>query len=82
MLIDDLIEKLKELKKEHGNLEVILWTQKDAWSYDEHDIAEVYLDEDPDEVSMIVIQGGDKTGSEDERQETDTGDWKLFGIEE
>lgn len=82
MKLDDLITKLKELKDKHGNLKVILWTQKDAWSYDEHDIAEVYLDEDPDEVSMIVIQGRDKTQSEDERQETDTGDWKLFGIEE
>lgn len=82
MKLDDLITKLKELKDKHGNLKVILYAQRDAWSYDEQDIAEVYLDEDPDEVSMIVIQGGDKTRSEDERQETDTGDWKLFGVEE
>lgn len=56
MLIDDLIEKLYELKKEYGNLEVILWTHKDAWSYDDHDIAEVYHDG-----YEIVIEGKEKT---------------------
>lgn len=63
MKLDKLIEKLKELKKEHGNLEVILWTQKDAWTYDEHDIAEVCHDGD----ESIVIAGEDKTEGKNER---------------
>lgn len=59
MRIDDLIEKLYELKKEYGNLEVILYTQSDAWSYDEHDIAGVYRDDEDD--NLIVIEGKEKT---------------------
>lgn len=64
MKIEFLIEKLKELKKEHGNLEVILWTHKDAWSYDDHDIAEVYHDG-----YKIVIEGEEKTGDKTEGKE-------------
>ena len=59
MMIDELIEKLYELKKEFGDLEVELFTQKDAWFWDDHDVGEVYLSED----GKIVIQGKEKTGS-------------------
>lgn len=59
MKLDDLIEKLYELKKEYGNLEVILFTQSDAWSYDEHDIAGAYRDDEDD--NLIVIEGKEKT---------------------
>ena len=63
MLIDDLIEKLYELKKEYGNKEVILWTQRDPWSYDEHEIDKVYYTENGfwDTKDIIAIQGKDKT---------------------
>ena len=61
MLIDDLIEKLYELKKEYGNLKVILWAQQDEWYWNDHDIAEVYHDGD----ALIVIQGKDKTGDKE-----------------
>lgn len=61
MKVEFLIEKLKELKKEHGNLEITLWTQRDPWSYDNHKIAEVYYDGD----KLIVIQGKDKTGNKE-----------------
>lgn len=62
MKIDELIEKLKELKDVVGNLEVILWTQRDAWSYDEHEIDEVYYAKDGfyDTKNVIAIQGKDK----------------------
>jgi hypothetical protein len=56
MMIDDLIEKLCELKREFGEQEVKLFTQKDAWFWDDHDIGEVYLSED----GKIVIQGKEK----------------------
>lgn len=59
MKVEFLIEKLKELRKEHGNLEVILWTQKDAWSYDMHKIDMIYQDNAD---NLIVIQGEEKTG--------------------
>lgn len=62
MKIDFLIEKLKELKKEHGNLEVILWTQKDAWSYDMHKIDMIYQD---NRDNLIVIQGKEKAGDKE-----------------
>lgn len=58
MKIDFLIEKLKELRKEHGNLEVILWTQRNAWSYDMHKIDMIYQDNAD---NLIVIQGEEKT---------------------
>lgn len=57
MKIDELIEKLKELRKEHGNLEVILWTQRDACSYDDHTIADIYYDGG----ESAVIHGDTKT---------------------
>ena len=63
MKIDFLIEKLKELKKEHGNLEVILWTQKDAWSYDMHKIDMTYHDNAD---NLIVIQGKEKKTEDQE----------------
>jgi hypothetical protein len=59
MLIDDLIEKLHDLKREYGNLEVILYTQKDAWFWDDHTVEDVYYAEDD---NAILIQGEDKTG--------------------
>jgi hypothetical protein len=62
MKIDFLIKKLKELKKEHGNLEVILWTQRDAWSYDMHKIDMIYQD---NKDNLIVIQGKEKTGDKE-----------------
>lgn len=62
MNIDELIEKLKELRKEHGNLEVILWTQRDAWSYDMHKIDMIYQD---NKDNLIVIQGKEKTGDKE-----------------
>lgn len=62
MKIDFLIEKLKELRKEHGNLEVILWTQRDAWSYDMHKIDMIYQD---NRDNLIVIQGKEKTGDKE-----------------
>jgi hypothetical protein len=62
MKIDFLIEKLKELKKEHGNLEVILWTQRDAWSYDMHKIDMIYQD---NRDNLIIIQGKEKTGDKE-----------------
>lgn len=58
MLIEDLIEKLYEFKKEYGNLEVILFTQRDAWSYDMHKIDMLYQDNAD---NLIVIQGEEKT---------------------
>ena len=58
MLIDDLIEKLYELKKEYGSQEVTLYTQRDAWSWEEYNVDEVYHD---DEDNLIVIQGKGKT---------------------
>lgn len=61
MMIDDLIEKLYELKREYGDREVELFTQKDAWFWDDHDISEVYFSED----GKIVIQGKEKTGGEE-----------------
>lgn len=65
MLIDDLIEKLKELKKEYGNKEVVLWTQRDAWSYDEHEIDKVYFTENGfyNSRNVIAIEGKDHDGS-------------------
>lgn len=62
MKIDELIEKLKELRKEHGNLEVILWTQRDAWSYDMHKIDMIYQD---NRDNLIVIQGKEKAGDKE-----------------
>lgn len=59
MLIDDLIEKLYELKREYGNKEVILYTQRDAWSWDDHNVEDVYYAESD---HAIIIQGEDKTG--------------------
>lgn len=58
MKLDDLIEKLYELKKEYGNLEVILWTERNAWSYDMHKIDMIYHDNAD---NLIVIQGEEKT---------------------
>lgn len=63
MKIDELIEKLKELRKEHGNLEVILWTQRDAWSYDMHKIDMIYQD---NRDNLIVIQGKEKKTEDQE----------------
>lgn len=62
MLIDDLIEKLYELKREYGNKEVILYTQRDAWSWDDHNVEDIYYAEDD---GKIIIQGEDKTENED-----------------
>lgn len=62
MKIDGLIEKLKELRKEHGNLEIILWTQRDAWSYDMHKIDMIYQD---NRDNLIVIQGKEKAGDKE-----------------
>ena len=62
MKVEFLIEKLKELRKEHGNLEVILWTQKDAWSYDMHKIDMIYQD---NRDNLIVIQGKEKAGDKE-----------------
>ena len=59
MKIEFLIEKLKELRKEHGNLEVILWAQRDTWSYDMHKIDMIYHDNVD---NLIVIQSKEKTG--------------------
>lgn len=59
MMIDDLIEKLYELKKEYGEREVILYTQMDLWLWDVERIEKVYYTE---EDGKIVIQGkGKKT---------------------
>lgn len=62
MMIDDLIEKLYELKREYGNKEVILYTQRDAWSWDDHTVEDIYYAEDD---GKIIIQGEDKTENED-----------------
>ena len=58
MLINDLIERLYELKREYGSQEVTLYTQRDAWSWEEYDIDEVCHD---DGDNLIVIQGKRKT---------------------
>lgn len=63
MKLDDLIEKLYELKKEYGNLEVILWTQRNAWSYDMHKIDMIYQDNAD---NLIVIQGKEKKTEDQE----------------
>lgn len=60
MMLDELIERLWELKRAYGEQEVKLLTQKDAWSWVEHDIDEVSYDGD-----KIVIEGKDKTKSKE-----------------
>lgn len=55
MTIDELIERLYELKRAYGEQEVKLLTQKDAYSWDDHDIDEVIYNGDE-----IVIVGTDK----------------------
>lgn len=62
MLIDELIEKLYEIKRAYGSQEVTLYTQRDAWSYEEYEVDEVYHD---NEDNVIVIQGKDKTGGKE-----------------
>lgn len=58
MLIDELIEKLHELKREYGSQEVTLYTQRDAWLWEEYNVGEIYHD---DGDNVIVIQGKGKT---------------------
>lgn len=58
MLIDDLIEKLYELKREYGSQEVALYTQINAWAWKEYNIDEAYYD---NRNNLIVIQGEGKT---------------------
>lgn len=60
MMLDELIERLCELKRAYGEQEVKLLTQKDAWSWDEHNIDEVYFSGDD---RAVVIEGKDKTES-------------------
>ena len=64
MMLDELIERLWELKRAYGEQEVKLLTQKDAWSWDEHDIdgTGVYFSEDD---RAVVIEGKDKTKSKE-----------------
>lgn len=61
MMIDELIEKLYELKKEFGEQEVELYTQERNRFWDEHDIDEVYFSEE----GKIVIEGKRKTECEE-----------------
>ena len=64
MMLDELIERLCELKRAYGKQEVKLLTQKDAWSWDEHDIDDtgVYFSGDD---RAVVIEGKDKTKSKE-----------------
>ena len=64
MMLDELIERLWELKRAYGEQEVKLLTQKDAWSWDEHDIDDtgVYFSGDD---RAVVIEGKDKTKSKE-----------------
>lgn len=62
MLINDLIERLHELKREYGSQEVTLYTQRDAWSWEEYDVDKVYHD---DGDNLIVIGGKEKTGGKE-----------------
>ena len=65
MLIDELIEKLYEIKREYGSQEVTLYTQRDAWSYEEYEVDEVDEVYHDNEDNVIVIQGKDKTGGKE-----------------
>ena len=56
MLIDDLIKQLLKLEEKYGNVEIELFTQTDAWSWDEHDIDEVFYKLN----KVIVIMGKEK----------------------
>lgn len=71
MMIDELIEKLYELKREHGDQEIKLFTQNidQSWhdhnfeAWEAHDVDEVYFS---DELyfckgGAIVIQGKENT---------------------
>lgn len=64
MMLDELIERLCELKRAYGEQEVKLLTQKDAWSWDEHGIdgTGVYFSGDD---RAVVIEGKDKTKSKE-----------------
>lgn len=56
MLIDDFIKKLLKLEERYGNVKVELFTQKDAWSWDEHDIDEIFYKLN----KVVVIKGKEK----------------------
>ena len=61
MMIDELIEKLCELRREFGEQEVELYTQEHNRFWDEHGIDEVYFSED----GKIVIWGKDNPRCEE-----------------
>ena len=56
MMLSELIERLCELKRAYGEQKVKLLTQKDAYSWDDHNIDEVIYNGEE-----IVIVGKDKT---------------------
>lgn len=58
MMLDDLIEKLYKLKREYGDREVQLFTQDRNRGWDDHDIDEVYFNDELYfcEDGKIVIQ--------------------------
>lgn len=62
MMIDELIEKLYELRREYGDREVKLFTSfmrfEDRF-WDDYEVDEVYFSEDD---GKIVIQGKENTG--------------------
>lgn len=60
MMLDELIERLWELSRAYGEQEVKMLTQKDAYSWDDHNIDEVIYDSDE---RAVVIVGKDKTES-------------------
>lgn len=62
MMIDELIEKLCELRREFGEQEVELYTQEHNRFWDEHGIDEVYLSEYD---GKIVIEGKRKMECEE-----------------
>lgn len=62
MMIDELIEKLYELRREFGDREVELYTQERNRGWDDHDIDEVCFSE---EDGKIVIEGKRKTECEE-----------------
>lgn len=61
MLVDDLIEKLYENKRRNGNLEVKLYTRRDAWSWEQYDIEKIYCSDDTYTGDYaIIIEGEDR----------------------
>lgn len=67
MLVDDLIEELYELKRRNGNLEVKLFTQRDAWSWEQYDVHKVYCSDNTyTKDYAIIIEGVDMTAKEEE----------------